>query len=91
MFHFMPQSDFPRLLKLLTCYISAIIHDYDHRGLTNDFLIKTSDPLAIVHNDVSPMENHHLAAAFMLMNEEQYCFLPANKKVCCLDHVYLYP
>ena len=32
---------------MLTMYISAIIHDYDHRGVTNAFLIQDEDPLAV--------------------------------------------
>ena len=31
--------------------------------------------LALRYNDVSPMENHHVAAAFTLLHEEQYNFL----------------
>lgn len=63
-------------LSLMSCYLSAIIHDYEHKGVNNDFLIKTSDPLAILYNDRSPMENHHLAAAFSQMSTREYNFLP---------------
>ena len=71
-------------LKLLGCYLAAIIHDYEHRGVNNDFLIKTSDRLALLYNDSSPMENHHVAAAFILMKEDQYAFFPVqSKRVCC--------
>ena len=70
------------LSKLLACYLAAIIHDYEHRGVNNDFLIKTGDPLALLYNDASPMENHHLAAASTLMSKEQYAFFPrAGKRV----------
>ena len=34
-------------LTLLAMYVSAVIHDYDHRGLTNAFLIQDMDPLAV--------------------------------------------
>ena len=63
------------VLTLLSVYLSAIIHDFDHRGVNNQFLVRGADPLAILYNDVSPMENHHVAAAFMLMREEQYNFM----------------
>ncbi|GFR52553.1 hypothetical protein Agub_g15141 [Astrephomene gubernaculifera] len=52
---------------LLAAYLAAIIHDYGHPGLTNDFLIATSHPLALRYNDRSPLESHHCAAAFSLM------------------------
>ena len=76
------QGDIVLMSKLLGCYLAATIHDYGHRGVNNDFLIKTSDPLALLYNDVSPMENHHVAAAFILMQEEQYAFFSVpNKRV----------
>ena len=76
--------------KLLACYLAAIIHDYEHRGVNNDFLIKTSDPLALLYNDVSPMENHHVAAAFALMAQDQYAFLPKTNKRVSLRNMHGY-
>lgn len=32
---------------LLTLYLSAVVHDYDHRGVTNAFLIQDEDPIAV--------------------------------------------
>ncbi|KAG2485173.1 hypothetical protein HYH03_016063 [Edaphochlamys debaryana] len=54
-------------LGLLAAYWAAIVHDYGHPGLTNDFLINTADPLAVRYNDRSPLENHHAAASFSAM------------------------
>ncbi len=52
-----------------------IIHDYEHKGVNNDYLIRVSDGLAVLYNDRSPMENHHLASSFQLMNSDEYNFL----------------
>ncbi|KAJ9515550.1 hypothetical protein QJQ45_021631 [Haematococcus lacustris] len=58
-------------VDLLAVYISALIHDYEHKGVNNQFLISTGDELALRYNDRSPMENHHIAAAFQLMAQEE--------------------
>lgn len=34
--------------ELLASYLTAIVHDYEHRGVNNIFLIKSADPLAIM-------------------------------------------
>eukprot|EP00198_Chlamydomonas_reinhardtii_P013002 XP_001702339.1 3',5'-cyclic-nucleotide phosphodiesterase [Chlamydomonas reinhardtii] len=56
---------------LLAAYFAAMVHDHGHPGLTADFLIATSDPLAVRYNDRSPLENHHGASFFsMLMQSD---------------------
>ena len=34
------------MLSLLALYLSAVIHDFDHRGVNNQFLVRLSHPLA---------------------------------------------
>ena len=52
-----------------------MIHDWDHQGLNNDFLIKTRHPLAILYKDQSPNENHHVAGAYhLLVSDRQASF-----------------
>ncbi|GIL62517.1 hypothetical protein Vafri_16725 [Volvox africanus] len=62
-------------LTLMACYLAALVHDYEHGGLTNDYLINSSDLLALRYNDRAPLENHHLAAAFTLLKKPEYAFM----------------
>ena len=70
-------------LQLLASYWSATIHDYEHQGVNNDFLIRTSHPLAITYNDISPLENHHISASAALIQHEEYQFVPVSS---CIAH-----
>lgn len=33
------------VLELFACYMAAVMHDFDHPGRTNAFLVATRDPL----------------------------------------------
>ncbi|CAK6961613.1 cGMP-inhibited 3'%2C5'-cyclic phosphodiesterase 3A-like [Scomber scombrus] len=69
-------------LELMALYVAAAMHDYDHPGRTNAFLVASSAPQAVLYNDRSVLENHHAASAWNLfMSQPEYNFL-VN-----LDHV----
>ncbi len=51
----------------LAFVVAAAVHDAGHKGLTNDFLIRSHHPYAITYNDVSPNEQHHCATAFNIL------------------------
>uniref|UniRef100_A0ACB8G4I5 cGMP-inhibited 3',5'-cyclic phosphodiesterase B n=1 Tax=Sphaerodactylus townsendi TaxID=933632 RepID=A0ACB8G4I5_9SAUR len=69
-------------LELMALYVAATMHDYDHPGRTNAFLVATNAPQAVLYNDRSVLENHHAASAWSLfLSLPEYNFLP------CLDHV----
>lgn len=46
---------------------AAAIHDAEHTGTTNDFHVSTRSPLAILYNDQSVLENHHLSVTWDIL------------------------
>ena len=58
-------------LEIFALLFSAIIHDYDHTGTTNNFHIQSTSSLAVLYNDRAVLENHHVAQFFRLA----YCTL----------------
>ncbi|XP_043200847.1 cAMP-specific 3',5'-cyclic phosphodiesterase 4C-like isoform X1 [Amphibalanus amphitrite] len=63
------ETVFTALEELAALFASAI-HDVDHPGLTNQYLVNTSSELALMYNDESVLENHHLAVAFKLLQND---------------------
>jgi len=62
-------------IEILAALLAATIHDFEHRGFNNDFLIKTQDDWAIDSNDKSPTESHHLSAAFRILRNPECNFM----------------
>uniref|UniRef100_A0A672JEU8 Phosphodiesterase n=1 Tax=Salarias fasciatus TaxID=181472 RepID=A0A672JEU8_SALFA len=69
-------------LELMALYVAAAMHDYDHPGRTNAFLVATNAPQAVLYNDRSVLENHHAASAWSL-----YLSQPDFNFLVNLDHV----
>ncbi|XP_051971451.1 cAMP-specific 3',5'-cyclic phosphodiesterase 4D-like isoform X2 [Xyrauchen texanus] len=68
-------------LEILAAIFASAIHDVDHPGVSNQFLINTNSELALMYNDASVLENHHLAVGFKLLQEENCdIFQNLNKK-----------
>ncbi|KAL3867914.1 hypothetical protein ACJMK2_040758 [Sinanodonta woodiana] len=64
-------------LEILAAIFGCAIHDVDHPGLSNQYLVNTCSELALMYNDESVLENHHLAVAFKLLQEDN-CDIFAN-------------
>lgn len=62
-------------LVQMACLIAAAVHDFEHKGLSNPFLVKTGHDRAIRYNDHHVNENHHAAAAFDVLLRDENNFL----------------
>uniref|UniRef100_A0A7N6A8A0 Phosphodiesterase n=1 Tax=Anabas testudineus TaxID=64144 RepID=A0A7N6A8A0_ANATE len=58
-------------LEVMASLFAAAIHDYEHTGTTNNFHIHTKSDFALIYNDRSVQESHHLSASFRLLQDEQ--------------------
>ena len=58
-------------LDLLSMIIGGCWHDFEHPGLNAAFLMKTNDRLALRYNDVSVLENHHVAATYEVLSKTE--------------------
>lgn len=52
--------------------IAAACHDFEHFGYNNNFLIDSRLPWAIEYNDKSPLENHHIASTFSIIQQKEF-------------------
>lgn len=55
--------------------ISCLCHDVNHPGNTNMYEVMTYSPLALLHNDHSVLENHHIVTTFTLIRKPENNFL----------------
>jgi len=60
---------------LLGALIAAIVHDYKHLGVSNNFLVSTEQELAIRYNHQSCLENHALFEALNLLRQPETSFI----------------
>jgi len=58
-------------VEVFAMLFAAAIHDYEHTGTTNTFHVQTRSNLAILYNDRSVLENHHVSAAFKMLQENK--------------------
>jgi len=62
-------------LERMACLVAAAVHDFEHKGLSNEFLVKTGDERAVRYNNEQVNENHHVAAALNLFLCPEYNFM----------------
>jgi len=75
----MAQRVHPGLLSdpvvVVSLIVAAMIHDTDHPGVMNPFLVNTRHPLAVLYNNRSVLENHHCATALALLERPELNFV----------------
>jgi len=62
-------------LLRMACLLAAAVHDYEHLGLKNDFLVETMHERALQYNDQHVNEHHHAAAALAVLSQPECSFL----------------
>ena len=67
-------------ITMLSSVLAALAHDAGHPGVNNNYLIDTSDPLALTYNDVSPLEHMHCATLFRILQKDECNFVPSELK-----------
>ena len=58
-------------IERLASLLASFGHDVGHPGVNNQYLVNTESDLALLHNDVSPLENMHSAITCGIIREEQ--------------------
>eukprot|EP00899_Mesostigma_viride_P007730 jgi/Mesvir1/16959/Mv15808-RA.1 len=78
LYHLIIGPDVAQYLKplhVLGALIAAAVHDFGHKGRTNDFLAKVDDPQALRYNLRSVNENMHVSEAIKLLLKPENNFL----------------
>ncbi|XP_035283869.1 calcium/calmodulin-dependent 3',5'-cyclic nucleotide phosphodiesterase 1A isoform X2 [Anguilla anguilla] len=65
-------------LEIFAMLFAAAVHDYEHTGTTNNFHIQTRSDTAILYNDRAVLENHHVSAAYRLMQDDEEMNILSN-------------
>ena len=59
------------LFDKFTAILSAAVHDLGHDGNNNAYHITTMSDLAVTYNDISVLENYHIAQTFKIIKKPE--------------------
>jgi high affinity cAMP-specific and IBMX-insensitive 3',5'-cyclic phosphodiesterase 8 len=57
-------------LDQVAVLLAAAVHDMDHPGRTNSFIVNSRGRLAFLYNDIAVLENHHISMCFQLTTRD---------------------
>ena len=60
-------------ISICSLFLSCLCHDFKHPGLNNNFMKEIKHELATRYNDISILENMHIAETFKIINENKDC------------------
>eukprot|EP00933_Yihiella_yeosuensis_P045654 TRINITY_DN41053_c0_g1_i1.p1 TRINITY_DN41053_c0_g1~~TRINITY_DN41053_c0_g1_i1.p1 ORF type:complete len:602 (+),score=108.21 TRINITY_DN41053_c0_g1_i1:201-1808(+) len=69
------EEDLRAKFVMLIGLLAAVVHDFEHDGVTNDYHKKSMSQKAILYNNVNVNEQHHAAAAFNVLLKPECNFL----------------
>jgi len=62
-------------IDLFSAILAAAVHDYGHPGFNNPYHVKNRLEVAITYNDVSVLENMHIARAWRILTDPEHNIL----------------
>lgn len=67
--------------EILSYTLAGACHDIGHPGFSNIYLIEKKDDISIRYNDISVLENFHVATTFEILKVDKYnIFSKLNKE-----------
>ncbi|CEP01668.1 hypothetical protein PBRA_008610 [Plasmodiophora brassicae] len=67
-------------LEVMSALIACLGHDIGHPGFNNAFMVATSSDVALLYNDMSVLENFHIAELFRVMSLPKHNILASLSK-----------
>ena len=58
-------------LEFFSLLVAALAHDVGHPGVNNNYIINSKHPLALKHNDISPLENMHCVTLYDILAKNE--------------------
>eukprot|EP00462_Mataza_sp_D1_P018059 CAMPEP_0175139788 /NCGR_PEP_ID=MMETSP0087-20121206/11108_1 /TAXON_ID=136419 /ORGANISM="Unknown Unknown, Strain D1" /LENGTH=722 /DNA_ID=CAMNT_0016422859 /DNA_START=77 /DNA_END=2245 /DNA_ORIENTATION=+ len=68
--------------ELLAIIVASIMHDYDHPGRSNAFHVAIGHDRALLYNDISVLENHHVASLSFLLKKKDCDIFASLSRNC---------